>query len=130
MSSPSQGDAPCRRILVVEDNPDGRVSLQYLLNCWGYEVEVAEDGPSGLEKALSWHPDVAVVDIGLPRMDGKELARRIRAATAENILLIALTAYCQPAERVAALHSGFDAFLCKPADLDELSRLLHRQPVS
>src|SRR5437764_780424 len=71
-------------------------------------------------------PDVAVFAIGLPLLDGNEVARRIRAAAHDKIFLIALTAYCQPSDRLRALASGFDAFLCKPADLDELARLLGR----
>jgi CheY-like chemotaxis protein len=130
MIPPATKPARRRRVLVVEDNPDGRASLQYLLGCWGYQVEVAGDGPSGLEKALTWEPDVAVVDIGLPFLDGNEVARRIRAAVHEKIFLIALTAYCQPSDRLRALASGFNAFLCKPADLDELARLLGPEAVS
>jgi CheY-like chemotaxis protein len=112
------------RVLVVEDNPDGRVSLQLLLQAWGYDVDVAENGSKGLEKALSWQPESAVVDIGLPGLDGYQVARRIRAALDERIRLIALTAYGQPEDRERAMSEGFDAFLTKPADLDELARLL------
>lgn len=116
-----------RRVLLVEDNPDGRATLQILLNSWGHQVEVAEDGRVGVEKALAWHPEVAVVDIGLPFLDGHEVARHIRAAFGENVFLIALTAFGQPRDRQRAMESGFDTFLTKPADLDELARLVaHR----
>jgi len=116
------------RILIVEDNPDGRISLKTLLHLWGFRVEVAEDGLEGVEKALRWHPDVALVDIGLPKLDGNEVARRIRSALDADVFLIALTAYCQPDDRRRAFESGFNAFLCKPADLDELSALLTSVP--
>ena len=115
---------PSRRILVIEDQPDSRETLQILLQVWGHHVEVAGDGQAGLEKALSWKPDVAVVDIGLPLLDGHEVARRVRAAFGDQILLIALTAYSQQEDRRRALEAGFDHFMSKPADLDELSRLL------
>ncbi|MES1210800.1 MAG: hybrid sensor histidine kinase/response regulator, partial [Acidobacteriota bacterium] len=75
------GDAPALHILVVEDNLDGRESLRDLLEIWGHTVELAEDGPEGVEKALAGHHDVALVDIGLPGLDGNEVARRIRAST-------------------------------------------------
>ncbi len=121
--SPEQ-TIPHHRVLIVEDNPDGRVSLQTLLSLWGLTVEVAEDGIDGVEKAVYWHPDVAVVDIGLPGLDGNEVARRIRLALDGHVFLIALTAYTQPEDRRRAYESGFDAFLSKPADLDQLSALL------
>jgi CheY-like chemotaxis protein len=112
------------RILVVEDNPDSRASLQVLLTLWGYEVEVAADGQTGVHKALAWRPDVAIVDIGLPVLDGYEVARRVRAALRDDIFLIALTAYNQPQDRQCAFAAGFDLHMAKPADLEELSRLL------
>jgi CheY-like chemotaxis protein len=124
MSPRFPGGTGRRRVLIVEDNADGRVSLKDLLTCWGYQVEVAEDGLNGVQKALTWRPDVALVDIGLPKLDGNELARRVRAQFHDSIRLIALTAYGQPEDRRQAYASGFDAFLCKPADPDELAQLL------
>src|SRR5438067_13523369 len=84
---------PSRRVLVVEDNPDSRLSLHLLLEMRGYDVEEAEDGLRGVRKALDWQPDVAVVDIGLPVFDGYEVARQLKAALGGSIRLIALTAY-------------------------------------
>ena len=117
-----------RRILVVEDNPEGREMLQILLQVWGHQVEVAADGLQGVEKGLAWRPEVAVVDIGLPLLDGYQVARRLRAAFGDCILLIALTGYCQSEDRRRAVEAGFDVHLTKPADLDELSRLLTAEP--
>jgi CheY-like chemotaxis protein len=109
---------------LIEDNPDGRETLQLLLESWGHQVEVAEDGLEGLSKALAWKPDAAVVDIGLPLLDGYSFARRVRAALSDNILLIALTAYSQPEDRRQALQAGFDVHMSKPADFVELGRVL------
>jgi CheY-like chemotaxis protein len=113
-----------RRILVVEDNPEGREMLCLLLQVWGHEVEGAADGLQGVEKGLAWKPEIAVVDIGLPVLDGYQVARRLRAALHDQIRLIALTGYCQSEDRERAFEAGFDVHMCKPADLDELSRLL------
>jgi CheY-like chemotaxis protein len=110
--------------LIVEDNPDSRATLQLLLQTCGHDVQAAEDGRVGLTKALSWRPDVAVMDIGLPYLDGLEVAAQIRAALGKGIRLIALTAYAQAEDRRRALAAGFDFFMAKPADPDELARLV------
>jgi CheY-like chemotaxis protein len=124
-NSPTAQAGPShRRVLIIEDNPDGRESLRWLLELLGYEVEVAEDGGRGLERALAWHPDAAVVDIGLPVMSGYEVAERVRAAGGRHILLIALTGYSAPDDRRRAYQAGFDVHLAKPADVSELSRWL------
>jgi DNA-binding response OmpR family regulator len=114
-----------RRVLVVEDNPDGRQSLQLLLQLWGYTVHVADNGLDGVRAALDWRPDVAILDIGLPGLDGFEVARNLRCNLDSEILLIALTAYTHDRQR--ALEAGFDYFLGKPADMDELYRMLREQ---
>jgi CheY-like chemotaxis protein len=115
---------PSRRILLVEDNAEGREILRVLLEIWGHDVVVAEDGQQGVEKGLAFRPEIAVIDIGLPRLDGYQVARQLRAAFQDRIRLIALTGYCQPDDRRRACEAGFDVHLSKPADLDELSRLL------
>jgi CheY-like chemotaxis protein len=117
-------DPASRRILVVEDNAEGREILRVLLEVWGHQVEVAENGLQAVQKGLSWRPEIALIDIGLPIMDGYQVARQLRATFQDNILLIALTGYCQPEDRRRACEAGFDVHLSKPADLDELSRLL------
>jgi signal transduction histidine kinase/CheY-like chemotaxis protein len=113
-----------RRILLVEDNPDGRETLRLLLQVWGHRVDVAEDGKQGLQKALSRRPEVALVDIGLPEMDGYEMAQQVRAALGQQIFLIAITGYGQPHDRWRAMEAGFDVHLVKPFDPDMLQELL------
>jgi signal transduction histidine kinase/ActR/RegA family two-component response regulator len=118
------GGAPLR-VLVIEDNPDGRDSLRDLLEIWGYQVDVADNGLDGLEKALADQFDVALVDIGLPGIDGNEVARRLRSVyDGDQISLVAMTGYGQPEDRRRALQAGFDSYLVKPVDPAELSRLL------
>jgi signal transduction histidine kinase/CheY-like chemotaxis protein len=114
------------RILVVEDNLDGRESLRDLLEIWGHRVDLAENGHQGVEQALALRPDVALIDIGLPGMDGNEVARRVRAVFGtDHMTLIAMTGYGQPDDRRRALQAGFDSYLVKPVDPAYLSRLLN-----
>ena len=126
--APTPAPTPAPRhhhLLIVEDNADARQSLQELLQMNGHRVEVAEDGQQGIEIALANHPDTAFVDIGLPLVDGYEVARRLRAHFgATGIRLIALTGYGQPEDRAQALRAGFDVHLVKPVDLDTLNRTL------
>jgi two-component system, sensor histidine kinase len=110
-----------RRILLVEDNPDIGETLRDLLELLGHSVELAGDGLRGVEKALSSQPEVALVDIGLPGIDGYEVARRLRqTAPGREMLLIALTGYGRPEDRDRARAAGFDAHLVKPVDPEEL----------
>jgi CheY-like chemotaxis protein len=112
------------RILVIEDNPDGRETLRVLLELLGHQVKVASDGLEGVALALSWGPDVALVDIGLPRLDGYEVARRLRAALGRRIFLIAQTGYGRPEDRRQGLAAGFDVHLVKPLWLEDLCHWL------
>jgi CheY-like chemotaxis protein len=112
------------RILVVEDNPDGREALRLLLCLLGFSVEAAPDGVRGVQKALAWHPDAAVIDIGLPALDGFEVARQIRASLGSEVFLVALSAYNTDEFRRRGAASGFDVYLTKPADPDALHQLL------
>jgi CheY-like chemotaxis protein len=112
------------RVLVVEDNPLSRATLHLLLELNGFQVEDAEDGAEGVRRALGWQPDVAVVDIGLPVLDGYEVARQVKAALAGHIRLVALTAYASPEDKAKAFAAGFDVHLGKPADPEELCRQL------
>src|SRR6267378_518658 len=97
--------APCS-VLIIEDNADGRESLRTLLQLLGYRVEVAMDGVQGVEKGLAMRPAAAIVDIGLPRLNGYKVAQRLRATLGNSVTLIAHTAYAQPADRVRALAAG------------------------
>jgi CheY-like chemotaxis protein len=103
-------------ILVVEDNRDIRDSLKSLLELLGHRVELAADGVEGVRQALELRPRVALVDIGLPRLDGYQVARRLRAAFGRDIMLVAYTAYGEPDDRLRALQAGFDLHLVKPLD--------------
>ena len=119
--------APARRrkVVVIEDNSDIRESLQTILTTWGHEVSTEADGPSGLARVLEVKPDVAVVDLGLPGLNGYDVARRIRDAIPKrNIRLIALTGYGQATDRERAADAGFDAHLLKPVALEVLAREL------
>ena len=111
-------------ILVVEDNTDARESLSVALTLEGYRVLQANDGPSALEIVKRERPPLAVLDIGLPRMDGYELARCIRDELGRGIVLIALTGYGSERDATRSADAGFDQHLTKPVDLNELMRVL------
>jgi signal transduction histidine kinase/CheY-like chemotaxis protein len=114
-----------RRILVVEDNDDARDSLAALLRGAGHTVNTAASGEAGLRAALLWSPDVVIVDIELPDMDGYEVARHLRAMTGETgMLRVALTGYGGPDSEHRARAAGFDAYLVKPFDLAAFDELL------
>ena len=113
------------RVLVVDDNRDAAELLVDSLRALGHVVAVAFDGPSGLEQASAFRPAVALLDLGLPVMDGYELARRLRAqSTAEALKLVAITGYGQASDRTQSQAAGFDAHLVKPVDLRELDALI------
>ena len=128
-SSHPESASEAVRILVVEDDPDSREGLRELLEVWGHSVEVAESGGEGIEKALRGRPEIALIDIGLPEIDGFEVAQRIREAIGESpMILVALTGYAGAEDRRRALESGFDAHLAKPINAEKLSSLLTRMP--
>jgi signal transduction histidine kinase/ActR/RegA family two-component response regulator len=113
------------RVLVVDDNADAAQMLATLLEAHGHVVSVEYDGTGGLARALRERPEVMLLDIGLPDMDGHELARRLRSSPdTANAMLIALTGYGQSEDRERARQAGFDRHLVKPADLSELLRIL------
>lgn len=132
--APSQESpaAPARaaagqRVLVVDDNEDAAVLLADALAQWGYTTRVAHDGPSALREAEGFDPDVAVLDLGLPVMDGYELARRIAAHPQHRrARLVALTGYGQDLDRARSAAAGFLAHLVKPVDFDQLRATLAR----
>ena len=113
-----------RSILIIEDNADARDALRALLELEGHAVEAVGEGQEALELARAKDPDIALVDIGLPGIDGYEVARRIRAASPRRPLLIALTGYGQPEDRRRAADAGFDSVLVKPVDPNLLTDLL------
>jgi signal transduction histidine kinase/CheY-like chemotaxis protein len=113
-----------RKVLLIEDHADGRRSLALLLKLAGNAVEGAENGRRGLALAAANRPEVALVDIGLPDLDGYEVGRELRAQLGPEVFLVALTGYSQPEDRRKALESGFDAHLAKPVDLQTLQNLI------
>ncbi len=114
------------RTLVCDDAPDLRELVADLLRLRGHEVMEVADGPSAVEAVLRDKPDVALIDIGLPDMDGYEVARKIRAApTDARPRLIAMTGYGQASDRAAAFEAGFDAHITKPASADTIFRALY-----
>ena len=114
-----------RHILIVDDHPDVREVLRMLLEAWGHRVEEAETGESGLAIVQRSHPDVVLVDIGLPDLDGCTVARAVRSARGGGAcLLVAITGYGAAADRRRTSEAGFDAHLTKPLDEDELARIL------
>jgi PAS domain S-box-containing protein len=128
-ASPSHdtGDAEAhgRRVLVVEDNPDAAQTLTELLALWGHDVALACRGEDALALAAAFHPEIALVDIGLPGMDGYEVARSLRrAADGTGPVLIGLTGYGQEEDRSRGREAGFDHHLIKPPDPGVLRRLL------
>jgi len=112
-------------VLLIEDNDDGREMMAMMLDCYGYDVQHAADGLAGIEKALSYRPDVALVDIGLPGIDGYEVARRLRAnEVTQGIRLIALTGYGLAEDQRRVLEAGFDMHLVKPVDIESLMKAI------
>jgi CheY-like chemotaxis protein len=114
---------PTLRLLVVDDNRDTVESLAMLLRLYGHHVMTAASGPAALASALSDDCDVILLDIGLPSIDGYEVARRIRAQK-KHIVLIAMTGYGQPDDRKLSKQAGFDYHLTKPVDPQRLQDLL------
>lgn len=113
-----------REILVVEDNDDSRELLSALLRRAGHHVQDAADGVAGVELALAETPQVVLIDIGLPGLDGYAVARRVRRALGRDVLLVALTGYGQPDDQARALDAGFDVHLTKPVDFARLAQLI------
>jgi CheY-like chemotaxis protein len=117
------------RILVVDDNVDAANSVAMILGLDGHEVECAYTARAALDSLRRLTPDVAFLDIGLPEMNGFELARRIRATPGlAPVRLVALTGYGQDEDRKRAFDAGFDDHLVKPADLRALQEILARPP--
>ena len=118
---------PRKRVLVADDNADVADTMAVLLRHCGYEVDVARDGVEAFAVAARLKPDIALLDIGMPRMTGYELARRIRAEEwGRSLPLVAVTGWGQEEDKRNALEAGFQYHLTKPVDAIELEQLLAR----
>jgi CheY-like chemotaxis protein len=117
------------RVLIIEDNVDARQALRALLETLGHEVHEAGDGEAGITAALALRPDVVLVDIGLPRLDGYGVARRLRQANVP-MRLVALTGYGRDDDVRRAEEAGFDEHLLKPASADRLRAAIDAAPVA
>jgi CheY-like chemotaxis protein len=125
-AGPDQGSASPRRILIVDDNQDQAQSQGLLLGLMGHQVRLAHDGPSALETAGEFLPDMALIDIGLPGMNGYEVAQRLRGhPQLKRATLIAQTGWGQEEDRRRSKEAGFDHHLVKPVDLAALRKLLN-----
>jgi two-component system CheB/CheR fusion protein len=114
---------------VAEDHPDSAQCLERLLRSWRHDVRVADSGPAALMAASEFLPDVVLLDIGLPGMDGYEVARNLRRqAVFNDTLLFALTGYGREEDRQRAVDAGFDDHLTKPVNVEGLRKLLATGP--
>ena len=117
------------RVLIVDDNVDTTTSMALLLNASGHEVQTAHDGPTALDAAVDYRPDVVILDIGLPGLNGYEVARRMRhQAALADAVLIAITGYGQETDRQTALAAGFNHHLVKPVDFALVRNILSTVP--
>jgi two-component system CheB/CheR fusion protein len=127
-SAAAAADGPRRRILVVDDNVDAAEALGELLRDYGHEVATAHDGTQALDHARLHRPDIVLLDISMPEMDGYEVAKRIRGELGlGDALLIALTGYGEDRHRRLAREAGFDHHVTKPVDASKLQELLKLQ---
>jgi CheY-like chemotaxis protein len=114
-----------KRILIVEDNEDSAISLKMLLEALGHEVAVVHDGEDAVSVAVAERPDIVLMDIGLPRMNGYEAARQIRLVfKSPDVKIVALTGWGQETDRRQSVEAGIDHHLVKPLDLDKLKQIL------
>jgi CheY-like chemotaxis protein len=128
MQTPTQvshNDVSSRRVLIIEDNRDAREMFRIMLELSGHEVLEAEEGLSGLEMLKSKRPDVAVIDVGLPGLNGYEVARRFRAEPDSGaVMLVALTGYGTPEAQEQSRKSGFNYHLIKPVNGEALEEIM------
>lgn len=128
INTTENGAGPGLRILLVDDNEDASMSMAELLTLCGHHVRIAGDGPMALEAAAQFAPQLVLSDIGLPGMDGYQLAPALRhLAGSRRMVLAAVTGYGQPADRERALTAGFDHHLIKPLEAEILLRFIDAQ---
>jgi CheY-like chemotaxis protein len=128
MTEGAAAPAPPKRVLVVEDSVDSAETLGELITRWGHVVKLAHDGAEALRLAREFRPQVILLDIGLPDMDGYTVAHRLRAEDLGGEMLVALTGYGEAQDRVRAQQAGFDRHLTKPVDPKALQDLLSKVP--
>ena len=121
-------DGQPRRIVVVEDNADVRDLLRLKLKRLGHEVDAVADGMAGVDAIVAQKPDLALVDIGLPGIDGYEVATRVRDSIGRAVVLVAVSGFGQPEDKRKAIDAGFDEHITKPADVTDIENLLSRLP--
>jgi signal transduction histidine kinase/CheY-like chemotaxis protein len=122
----SSGEA--RRIIIVEDNPDVRELLRLKLKRLGHAVDAVADGHEGVRAIVDAKPDLALVDIGLPGLDGYQVATRVRESLGDDVVLVAVSGFGQPEDKRKALDAGFNEHITKPADVTDIENLLARFP--
>src|SRR5262249_5720883 len=122
--APQLTQATTSRVLIVDDNIDCAKSLAELLRLAGHDVRLAHDGSAALELAQAFRPEAIVLDIGLPGMDGYEVARQLRARDSKGVVLVALTGYGRDEDRRRSLEAGFDHHLVKPVGYEALRQVL------
>jgi signal transduction histidine kinase/ActR/RegA family two-component response regulator len=122
------GDGQPRRIVIVEDNSDVRELLRLKLRRLGHSVDAVGDGIAGVTAIVDAKPDLALVDIGLPGLDGYEVASQVRQTLGSDIVLVAVSGFGQPEDKRKALEAGFDEHITKPADVTDIENLLARLP--
>ena len=122
---PVASESTVRRVLVVDDNVDTAESEAELAKFWGHEVAIAQNGAAAIELASKFQPHIALIDIGLPEMNGYEVAKRLRQLPdVSRALLVAITGYGREEDQKAARDAGFDLHLTKPVDPVRLEKLL------
>jgi two-component system CheB/CheR fusion protein len=111
-------------VLVVEDSPDTAETTRVLLELWGHVTLIAHDGPAAVQAADRFRPDVILLDIGLPGLDGYEVARQVRRLIGKQPVIICISGYGRDEDRRRSREAGCDYHFVKPADPDQLERLL------
>jgi DNA-binding response OmpR family regulator len=125
-----QSGASVRRVLVVDDNEDAADSLAMLLTVRGDEVRIAYDGAEAVAAETEFNPEVVLLDIGLPKLSGYDVARSIRSTRGDAVLIIAITGWGQEDDRRRAREAGFDHHFTKPVDFEVLLNLIDKESPS
>lgn len=127
--APAGAARPAKRILVVDDNVDAAESAGEILRLLGNEVSVVHDGLAAVSAVEDWQPDVVLLDIGLPGIDGYEVAKRVRqSAHGKGLMLVALTGWGQDQDKQRTSDSGFDQHWVKPVGMDKLREISQGNP--